>query len=335
MFRALTNIALVVGLTFSSTGFAFRTLSPGGSNYAWYNLDAPFQPAPQTGQNCREPYGIIANYHQPGVRSTVQSQLSQMRANGQERLRIPIYHGRGLNTGTVMDSTGGNLSATHRQNLQNFLADIKTAGFAEIMVGFFPTSAFNDPIQWSAWREDGFQENWNLIFTLRPLIVNAGILYRIDLMNEGAPTSGQTRLQEYVRRLWGNYNYVFGKADTVGVSIIGDNIDRYVTMRNVMLSTGYGLPYLYSVHFYESAVSGNAMANLHQAMQSRGDAGGWIIGEVLYQDQTTLNKMLTTYVGTRPIFFVLQWPVSRGRGCDGHADVAPPVDFSVYRQLHL
>jgi hypothetical protein len=92
---------------------------------------------------------------------------------------------------------------------------------------------------------------------------------------------------------------------------------------------------LYSVHFYENAVSGNAMANLHQAMQSRGDPSGWIIGEVLYQDQTTLNKMLTTYVGTRSIFFVLQWPVSRGRGCDGHLDVAPPVDFSVYGQLHL
>lgn len=318
----------------AGSAHALKTRSPGGSNYAWYSLNAPYQPAPVTGQNCREPYGIIANYHLSNVRSTVLSQLSLMHQNGQRRLRIPVFHGRNLNTGTVMSSTGGDLSSTHRQNLTQFLNDIRNAGFVEIMVSFHPIGAANDPTQWSSWSESGFQENWNLIYNLRPIIAGANILYRIDLMNEGAPTSGQTQLREYVRRMWGNYNYRFGKADTVGFSIIGDNVNRYQTMRSTMLSTPYGLPYLYSVHFYENAVAGNAITALHQAMSSRGDSQGWIIGEVLYQDMPTLSKLSSLNLGARPVFFVLQWPITRGRGCDGHADVAPPSDFTVYQQLH-
>lgn len=332
MLRLLLILVTLAALPVEEAG-AVRAQSAGGSNYAWYNLNAPNQPAPPSGLNCREAFGIIANYHSPGVRGTVQSQLATMWQNGQRRLRVPIFHGRGLNTGTVMDSTGGNLSATHRQNLQLFLSDIQAAGFAEIMVGFFPIGAANNPTEWSQWREDGFQENWNLVFNLRPIIAGIGIHYRIDLMNEAAPTSGQTQLREYVRRLWGNYNFNFGKNDTVGFSIIGDNLDRYRTLRSTLIGTGYGLPYLFSIHFYEDAVAGNAIAALHNAMTSNGDQQGWIIGEALYEDQATLNKLLASNLGSRTLFFLLQWPVSRNRGCDGHADVAPPSAFSVYRNL--
>src|SRR5271165_482701 len=72
------------------------TLAPaglGGSNYAWYRIDPPCN---------REPYGVVFNYDT--AKATIDAQLRQMYIQGQRRLRIEIYFGRGLSTGTVMDS---------------------------------------------------------------------------------------------------------------------------------------------------------------------------------------------------------------------------------------
>ena len=117
-----------------------------------------------------------------------------MFANGQRRLRIPIYFARGIGSGTVMDSTGGNLSPRSSANLTNLLAAIKATGFEEIEVSFNPQRD-NLPIQWTTFSSDYFQENWTLIQNLRPLIVAAGIPYHLDLLNEGIPplASGDTR----------------------------------------------------------------------------------------------------------------------------------------------
>ena len=189
----------------------------GGSNYGWYNL---------SGCN-REAYGVIANYHTE--ESTINAQLQTMYNNGQRRLRIPIFHASGQDSGTIMSSSGGNLSTQHRSNLTNLLAEIESIGYSEIEVSFHP-QASNNPLFWPAvtetptWAnpyEDVFQENWNLIYNLRPIIAEAGMLYRIDLLNEGIPASSQTGLRQYAQRLWNYYVYTFGKNDTVGFSIIG------------------------------------------------------------------------------------------------------------------
>lgn len=68
----------------------------GGSNYGWYHLDPPCN---------REPYGVVYNYDI--ATATIDSQLQEMYSDGQRRLRVPIFFGRGLNPGSVMDSTGG------------------------------------------------------------------------------------------------------------------------------------------------------------------------------------------------------------------------------------
>src|SRR5271156_5457147 len=86
----------------------------GGSNYGWYHLDAPCS---------REPYGVVYNYDT--ATTTINGQLQQMYNNGQRRLRIPIYFARGLNSGTIMDSTGGNLASRFQTNLANLLAAVK------------------------------------------------------------------------------------------------------------------------------------------------------------------------------------------------------------------
>jgi hypothetical protein len=57
----------------------------GGSDYGWYQLDSPC---------IREPYGVVYNYDT--ATATIDAQLQQMYANGQRRLRIPIYFARGI-----------------------------------------------------------------------------------------------------------------------------------------------------------------------------------------------------------------------------------------------
>ena len=96
----------------------------GGSDYGWYHLDAPCS---------REPYGVVYNYDT--ATATINAQLQQMYSNGQRRLRIPIYFARGINSGTIMDSTGATSQPHFQTNLTNLLAVIK-AVFVEIEVSF-------------------------------------------------------------------------------------------------------------------------------------------------------------------------------------------------------
>ncbi|OQY19608.1 MAG: hypothetical protein B6I35_11460 [Anaerolineaceae bacterium 4572_32.2] len=299
----------------------------GGSNYAWFDVDCPAQPCPQSGQNCREPYGVIASYHTHA--DLIRQQLEAMYAGGQRRLRIPIYHMHGHNTGTVMDSQGGDLSPQHRQNLQQLLDDIREVGFEEIIVGFFPIGAYNTAFEWQVWNEQAYQENWQLIVNLRPIIAEAGVPYLIDLMNEGAPLAHQVMLCEYVRRLWRDYNAAFGKEDTLGFSIIGSDVVRYTTLVDILDETGYGRPQVYAVHLYEHFASD--FERLDETMRASGDERPWIIGEVFYND-AEVAQSLADLSTTRVVQYVLQWPVTANRGCDGHCDVAPPVAFGQWLQ---
>ncbi|MEM8930237.1 MAG: hypothetical protein AAGE94_03635 [Acidobacteriota bacterium] len=332
MTRFLAGLALTASCVISSApAQAVQPVSPGGSNYAWYDLTASTQPAPP-GPNCREPFGVLKNYQNPGVRAIVQGQLAQMRANGQHRLRIPIFHRNNAQGGTLLRSNGGNLSSHDRTSLALFLSDVNVAGFSEILVGFFPIGP-NSPLGWTSWNEPMFQENWNLIYNLRPLIAGAGIQYRIDLMNEGAPASHQTQLRQYVWKLWINYNLRFGKADTVGFSVAAGTsnpldtatvVNRYNTTRDIYDSTSYGPPYLWDVHLYDSP--GLKLQALDQAMNARGDSSSLIIGETFYDDAATWSAIQSTYV-SRTVWHIYQWPLTPNRGCDGHVDITPPTQY--------
>lgn len=298
---------------------ALSASSPGGSNYNWYTISA-----------CnREPYGIVANYGVSNVRSTVQGQLAAMRQSGQARLRIGLYHGRGLNTGTVMNSIGGNLPSSQRANLSNFLADIRSAGFAEIEFVFMPQGQ-NIPWKWPAWNEDLYQENWNLIYNLHPIVAASGLLYRIDLMNEGTPASSQVMLLKYAQRLWSDYTYTFGKNDTLGFSIIGDSTDRISQIPQIYRGN---TPYLYDFHFYgASQTEQQQFIAARQKMQSLGlGQVGWIVGEAFFNDPTAANGIQRAITSTgQTVFYVAEWPLHRGASCSD-VDVAPPVAFDAYR----
>jgi len=293
----------------------------GGSDYAWYHLDPPCS---------REPYGVIYNYNIAAA--TINSQLQQMYFNGQRRLRIPIYFARGINSGTIMDSTGGNLAPQFQQNLANLLAAIKAAGFAEVEVGFFPQSS-NNPVQWATFSNDYYQENWTLIQNLRPIIVNSGLPYHLDLMNEGIPPPGYAPMVQYDQMLWNDYVAMFGSADTLGFSIIADSAHagQVSAVYGPSSFGSSGSPQLFDVHIYDE--TGASFATAFNSLAAQGYRNvPWIIGEAFYNDAAEAAALRQQANSTgQKVLYLTEWPVTSDRSCSPDVNVAPPSDFSNYQ----
>ena len=300
------------------------TAAIGGSDYGWYQLDSPC---------IREPYGVVYNFDT--ATATIDAQLQQMYANGQRRMRIPIYFARGINTGTIMDSTGGNLSPRFRGNLTNFLAAIKAAGFVEIEVSFNPQSN-HQPINWSTFSSDYYNENWMLIQNLRPIIAAAGIPYHIDLLNEGIPplsSGGYAPLLQYDQMLWNDYVAAYGSSDTIGFSIIADaaHANSVSTVYGSSTYRNHGAPPIFDVHIYDE--TGASFATAYTSLTSQGYKGvDWIIGEAYYNDAAEAASLRQQIAGTgQTVLFLTQWPLTSGPSCSPDVNVAPPVNFANYQ----
>jgi hypothetical protein len=325
--KLFAALALFLACLHCGSGSSSNHLSPplaaglGGSNYAWYHLDPPCT---------REPYGVIYNYDT--ATATINSQLQLMYNNGQRRLRIPIYFARGLNSGTIMDSTGGNLAPQFQTNLANLLAAIKAAGFVEVEVGFFPQSN-NNPVQWATFSSDYFQENWSLIQNLRPIISAAGIPYHLDLMNEGIPPPGYAPMLQYDQMLWNDYVSMFGSSDTLGFSIIADSahLPQVSAVYGPSAFGSNGSPQLFDVHIYDE--TGASFATAFSSLNTQGyGAVPWIIGEAFYNDATEAAALRQEANSTgQKVSYLTEWPVTADRSCSPDVNVAPPADFSNYQ----
>jgi hypothetical protein len=290
----------------------------GGSNYAWYKVYPECQPGP---------YGVIANYHL--AKAVVDQQLRALYANGQRRLRIPIYHGRSLGGGTNLESRNGKLTPQCRENLQNLLAEIRSIGFSEIIVGFFP-QGYNQPVRWTAFQPDLYEENWSLVRNLRPLIVAAGIPYRIDLANEASPNPRQPIVLEYCQRLWNQYAAAYGTTDTVGFSIIPDagRLQVLPAIYGDSAFGNHGAPPVLDLHFYK-----DPKARFKTAVSILRDAGyrqPWILGESYFNDSGEAKALRKAIHATHQnVLFLLQWPLASGSACHD-VNLAPPLDFDQY-----
>ena len=252
-----------------------------------------------------------------------------------------------------MDSTGGNLSSQHRQNLKDLLVKIRDIGFSEVEIGFFPEGVHR-PKKWkvhiSNWAdivpggtlsyEVVFQDNWNLIFNLRSIIAGiVGLPYRIDLMNEGIPTSDEHGLLQYAQRLWNYYVFTFGKLDTVGFSVdIASDVSRVYQTDDVYDPSqwgSHGWPYLMDVHLYENAYTRFYMAD--QILDGFGySSEGWIIGEAFFNDLTSAQELRLAADNVfldRTVWYLAQWPITSDRTCGPtNPDVDPDIldDFWNY-----
>jgi hypothetical protein len=324
----IAALAAIICLAACSSGGSHSTGTPppppapalGGSNYGWYYLASPCN---------REPYGVVYNYNT--ATSTIDTQLQQMYSNGQRRLRIPIFHARGINSGTIMDSTGGNLAPQFQTNLANLLAAIKAAGFAEIEVSFHPQS-LNDPTQWTTFSSDYFQENWSLIQNLRPIIAASGIPYHLDLLNEGIPPPGYDALLQYDQMLWNDYVTEFGGNDTLGFSIIADSVHvgQVSTVYGPSAFGNNGSPQVFDVHIYDE--TGRSFTTAFSALNGQGyQQVPWIIGEGFYNDAAEAATLRQQVISTgQKVLYLTQWPLTSDESCSNAVNVAPPADFSNY-----
>ncbi|WP_329848369.1 hypothetical protein [Stenotrophomonas hibiscicola] len=290
----------------------------GGSNYNWFHIEG-----------CqREPYGVLSNYHL--FRNEVDAQLKQMASGGQQRLRIGVFHARNANTGTVIPSNGGNLPLQQRENLRDLMISAKNAGFIEVVVAFFP-QLDNGPGSWAGatWNsshEEYFQENWNLIANLMPYMRESKIKFLVDLMNEGSPPSSAPYLwREYTKKMWANFTYIFGRAETIGFSIPTNSADRIAFLPEL-----YGPlpPYVLDFHLYGNEK--NQLKAIDASLNAISWPQGIIIGESYYNDATSASDISSAASGmSRAIYFALQWPMTRTSTC-ADVDVAPPSDFNNY-----
>jgi len=294
-------------------------LEVGGSNYDFYSL----------ANGCdREQFGTIGSFDRG--RDTITAQLGQMYDNGQRRLRIGIFHQHGPDTGTVMDSSTGDLSPANRRQLVELLAAVKKAGFQEIEVAFHPQGG-DEPHDWDAMNEAAYQEDWGVIANLHQLIAAAGIPYRIDLLNEGMPMSTEPVLRQYAHRLWADYTARFGKADTVGFSMTVWIADRATQLPAVY---GDNPPDVFDVHLYGDYWNGDEYSQFVQAdkkMTSLGYHQPWIIGEAYFDDGWVADDIRRAIGATgRQVRYLTQWPLTRDRKC-ADVDQAPPIRYVAYR----
>ena len=315
---ASTLLLLTAFAAPAAVGDPAGPLETGGSNYDFYNL---------TGGCDREPYGVIDRFDT--ARDTITAQLSQMYDAGQRRLRIGIFHQHGPDSGTVMDSSTGDLSPVDRQQLVELLAAVKSAGFQEIEVAFLPIGA-DDPHDWWGMSESSYQEDWGVISRLHPLIAAAGLPYRIDLLNEGMPMSDQPVLRSYAQRLWADYTAAYGSADTVGFSMT-----VWIADRATQLAAVYGSnpPSVFDLHLYGDSWNGDEhsqFVDADQKMNSLGYHQPWIIGETYFDDATAADGISRAIAETgRQVLYLTQWPLTRTQACSD-VDQAPPVTFAAY-----
>jgi hypothetical protein len=239
----------------------------------------------------------------------------------------------------VIDSTGGNIDAQSRQNLADLLATAKAIGFVEIQFALHPQGN-NNPGNWSAstsWsgtNESYFQENWNLVFNLMPILRASGVHFTVDLGNElylpklGLHGRPDVRTM-YAQKMWNNFRTVFRIDESIGFSVRPSEISSLSAAR---LIYGDYPPYTMSIHMYDDYY--NNVRRAHSALNSANyKYTGLVIGEVPYNNATVGSevKAASLTIGTRPIHYLLQWPVVQTAACaDTGVNVAPPLLFDNY-----
>lgn len=316
------------GSTFTGPVIAHRsnTQLKGGSNYNWYHVDF-------NGTDCnREPYGIVKNYDQASVRSTVQSQLATMAAGGQRRLRIALDFSDVASTGTVVQTPNGVFPAQYLTNLQNYLADIKAAGFQEVEVGMFPIGGSYDFWTASSFSQTIADQYWNLIQQAQNVVTNSGIHYLFDLGNELMPPTGASSAwNSYITSLWVRYVAAYGPSYTVGFSAPDES-----RIANMAIY-GATKPSVVDLHIYANASTAYTTADNSLTNQNLPNVD-IVIAETWYNDSAYSSGIRTSVNSSnsgRWMRWLTEWPRSQSgsqtANCTGQ-NVQSPLDDSVYLQ---
>jgi len=246
-----------------------------------------------------------------------------------------------------------------QQNLRDYLTDIKNAGFERVSLAlgpqwindFYSCNSTDIPVSLRSQLYAGsslvnelFEEAWGVAKEVRAAAAGSGLPYLIDLGNEYMPPSnidqygtcakeiveGKVGFPGYLRYLWGQYTATYGRADTVGFSVIVGHTwdaDNRLARMPQFLSP---LPSVLELHSYSNGTTSTLSAALARAYDvSRLQLGNppWVIGET--ENRSTVSaSVLRSFLLSKSqnILYVLQWP---GFNCSTASECAP-LDFRAF-----
>jgi len=327
MLRASSAIVVTAAALCCSAAFAAPAPPLIGANYSHFGL-----------AGCDfGGYGVVPYGGSPFAQATIREQLAAMRSSGLDSLRLFLWHlhdASGQSWG-VVSSAGGTLGPVDRQNLVRYLGFVRDAGFKQLTVVFGPEWT-NDPIGFmdNRWDPSLFEENWQFIRTVRPLVKQYGpASTHFDLINEGAPSdylATKQQLAAYIAHMYSNYVDEFGNADVTVSSIVAWNDQsRIGNLIDTLRSTGRPLPTWFEIHAGGATLLQDLQAT-DATLTAKGLSQPLSIGETSYDDPQGAEA-IKTFVATssRPLVEVMEWPLRLGSGCSA-ISVAPPYRADSY-----
>jgi hypothetical protein len=279
--------------------------------------------------------GVLSDGH--GGRIQIRQQLAAMRAAGIGTLRLFLWHMHDATGQTwgVVSSAGGTLQPSVRQNLIDYVSDVRNAGFERLEVVFGPMWT-NNPIGFpeNQYNAAFFDENWNLIRTVRPLVKQYGPpSTHFDLLNEGAPSdylATKDQLAGYDAHIYANYVDAFGNDDVTISSIVAWNDQsRISNLIDALRATGKPLPTWFEIH----AGGPTLLADLDATdatLTAKGLTQPLALGETTYDDAAGAAA-IKQFVdrSNRPVAEVMSWPLRAGSSCSA-VSVAAPYSAGAY-----
>jgi hypothetical protein len=198
--------------------------------------------------------------------------------------------------------------------LVNLLDDIACRGFNEVQLRF-ATQSDADPGVWTAWDEASYQANWNFIASTialaRATVASSQVSLWTDIAVElGGISSGQTTA--YVKRLWQDYVFVFGTAQTFGASfaVAAGRLPAAIALYD---QAGVRPP-SYAFDLYDDA--GTLLDTLADELSAAGDLMKPVIVQESYYDDATENAEIRSHAMSKNLSVrtLMQWPNARGSG---------------------
>ncbi len=315
----------------NSTTTNGRKFEIGGSNYPTYNVQNYLNGGAWNAQNLQL---TIGDYHLDPT--TVQAQLKKMYDSGQRKIALPLWYSvyssniTGTRTKHLVKINGGDMSAQHKQNLQNLINDIKAQGYNEICVRFMQQWLSNPKSWTNGWEETTYQQNWNFIVktvnAVNSQLANSNIRVTYDLGGEmGGITRGES--EAYVRRLWRDYNVVFGNVNTVGFTLAYNKtrLSDYITN---LKSTNIPLPLEYALDIYSDDFSVELKDISDVLIAHNEQHKNVIIQETHYDDPDTFEDIIRESINNNlRIRTIYQWPIDKG--LKGHFSMNFPEKYRV------
>ena len=260
---------------------------------------------------------VIGTYHMGPT--TVRAQLKQMVQAGQRKIALMIWYdtlppGTGVNGvfGHVVHNNNGALVPQHQANLKNVLADIACQGYNEVQLRFAGQGKA-DPGGWTAWDEGIYQANWNLVYSVTALALEAlqdtGVDLWIDIAVElGGLEGGQN--PAYVKRIWQDFTFVYGTSFTYGASFAAAP-GRLTKAIAIYDETG-ARPPAYAFDMYTGA--NTLMDAVAAELAAAGDSAKPIFIQECYYNDDQENAELRSKAIEHGLTLhtIMQWPLARG-----------------------